>query len=119
MKIKCECGNILSDTTDYLPFKAHFIKDVDIEKKYQGWEMVKDYLKALASGNRRAFIKSYYGAEIELDDTSMIHDIVEGHQFHSVMYQCPNCNGILIWNDKVKRFNFFQKVDSDSDKILS
>ena len=29
MKIQCECGNVISDSTDYLPHKAHFVADQD------------------------------------------------------------------------------------------
>jgi hypothetical protein len=28
MKMRCECGEIISDQTDYLPYKAHFISIV-------------------------------------------------------------------------------------------
>lgn len=29
MKISCQCGGLISDTTDYLPYKAHVISDQD------------------------------------------------------------------------------------------
>ena len=29
MRFMCECGHLIIDTTDYLPYKAYMISDID------------------------------------------------------------------------------------------
>lgn len=38
MRFRCECGNVISNTSDNLPYSAHVIAGVDIEGYWEAWE---------------------------------------------------------------------------------
>ena len=87
-KISCTCGNIISDSSDFISNKAHFIADQDYFDffdtiEHKDWEEVTDM----------AF------------------------SFFQEIFQCPQCGNILIFRDG-QRHDFQPVDPSKSSDIL-
>jgi hypothetical protein len=118
-KILCGCGHTIVDQTDHLPFKAHYVKDQDVEGYYKYFDDVKGFLVALKKGNRIAWIQSNFGHEypIDIDDASIIHDILLRDE--RIIYQCENCGRLLIQNWETNTFISFYPEDENSNGLFS
>ena len=102
MKIRCECGEIISDQTDYLPYKAHFISDQD-------WFGVFDAIDRI--------ISDVAAGRMTTDEAQMA--VRRTHLTASrQMYQCSKC-GRLLLDDLQRKINIYAPTsDADSRQIL-
>lgn len=102
MKMRCECGEIISDQTDQLPYKAHFIPDQD-------WDDVCDTINQI--------IGAVAAGSMTVDDAQMA--VLNVHLAKSrTMYQCSKCGRLLVQDAKRNMNIYAPTSDADSRKIL-
>jgi hypothetical protein len=89
MKIKCPCGNVIIDQTDYISYKAHFIADQDY---FDACESIDARVEKLADSIRAGAKKT---AKPLIDRA--IHDI-RGILIKNTrgMYQCAECGRLFV-----------------------
>ena len=124
MKMRCDCGHVISDTTDSLPYKCDLLPDDGY------WENIHepivrgvlDFASAIASGHRDEWLRRYFGAGYprDLDDESVISDFIAARiSLVPTVYQCTNCGMILIPKRSGDGYAAFCPVDDDWKNILS
>jgi hypothetical protein len=125
MKIRCECGYVISDTSDNLPYKCGLLPDNGY------WENVHepivrgivDFVKAIATGKRDEWLSKHFGAGYprDLDDESVISDFLAARMsLGPTAYQCTNCGMILIPKLSPKMgYAGFSPVDEEWKNILA
>ena len=89
-KILCNCGKLIIDQTDFIRNKAHLVADQD-----------------------------YFDLFDEIENREW-NDLTEraSKYFSSEIFQCNNCNNIIIIKDN-KRFDFCPLEKNNSSQILT
>jgi len=100
-KLRCRCGYIIRDQTDFIPYKAMFIPDEDDEACFVGMsDQILDYIKAREQNQQEAFIHKHFGPEAtgeDFDEEFIVYTLVSyPHRFGCHMYECENCGRIWI-----------------------
>jgi hypothetical protein len=124
MKIRCDCGNVISDTTDSLPYKCNLLPDDGY------WDHVHepivrgilDFASAIRTGNRDDWLDRYFGSGYprDLDDKSVISDFVAARVLRApTAYQCTACGMLLIPKVTGDGYAGFSPVDEDWHDIFS
>ena len=124
MKIRCDCGHVISDTTDSLPYKCELLPDDGY------WENIHepivrgilDFASAMVKGCREEWLAQYFGAGYprDLDDESVISDFIAARMsLGPTAYQCTDCGMILIPKRSGNGYAGFSPVDDDWKNILS
>lgn len=112
MNLGCPCGNVLTDNTDWLPYKGRFISDLDTEMPI---DLVRDMMRLLElpdAKSRRDFLVSVRARFDGLDfatgwigEVSQYADLKEAletlafaywHRYDRVMYECEECGRLLL-----------------------
>ena len=100
MQLRCECGTVIHDGTDYLLYKATFYKDRDSDKMFDYEKGIESFFEAVANGNREKWIQAYFPLlpiTHFKNDAHVIKEVVFSKMpLGNVMYQCENCGRILI-----------------------
>ncbi|PWU09791.1 MAG: hypothetical protein C5B50_26710 [Verrucomicrobia bacterium] len=102
MKMRCECGEIISDNTDYLPYKAFLIADED-------WFGVADAIDEITSevaSGRTTILAAETAVRVVLNKKSR------------TMYQCSKCGRLLVADWQHNRHIYAPISDADSRQIL-
>jgi hypothetical protein len=117
-KLICNCGHIIVDQTDNLPYKAYCFRDEDMDKYYERFDLVEEFINAIKKGEREAYIHKIFGEEYptNLKDSSIIHDIL--WRLESIMYQCDNCGRVLIQKGDLNAYFSFLPEDEDAKDIF-
>jgi hypothetical protein len=101
MKFRCGCGTLITDGTDYLPYKGYLIADED-------WFAV---LNAIDEG-----IEHSGSTPAEKKGASMrVRKLLL--ETTSTIYQCPKCGELRVDRDAV-RHDHFLPVDAASPNDL-
>ena len=124
MKIRCDCGHVISDSTDGLPYKCDLLPDDGYwdnvhEPIVQG---VLDFAQAIASGDRDGWLARHFGVGYprDLDDESVISDFIAALTSRGpTAYQCTECGSILIPKRDGTGYLGFRPVDDDWRDALS
>jgi hypothetical protein len=99
MKITCECGHLLSDNTDKLPYKAHFISDQD-------WDAFWDAIdEAIENPGRAA------------NDREARCMQLRRLQLFRRAWQCPTC-GRLFVDDQGYNLNVFLPNSTETSRTI-
>jgi hypothetical protein len=119
-KLSCECGHIIVDQTDNLPYKAHFIRDQNIKRTFTIYDKVEDFLSALKTNKRNEWIDAHFGKDYpkNLTDSSIICDLIVGSRLESTIYQCEKCLGLLVLKGNKNAYRYFSMKDEDSQEIF-
>ena len=121
-KLGCICGHTIRDQTDFIPYKASFIRDQDIESHSSYIEVIDSFIKALKTGKRVQWLKNYFSADypIDLSDANIISDIVSQYDlnFQGTLYQCENCGRVKIQIQNTNHFASFTPEDDDGLDIF-
>lgn len=124
MKFRCECGHIIRDQTDSLPYKCDILPDDRTWDAFQ-WPIVLamvDFAKSTASGDREGWFSRHFGPEYprDLNDESIVSDLISGHMSKlRSMYQCTECGSLFIQKTLGGEFVMFKPVDEDRQNILT
>lgn len=122
-KLRCLCGHVIVDQTDYLPYKAYFIADEDEEDFFQSavsaiaeFVLVREQGKLEEVYGRR-FVEVYSkdsGLKDFLHDTLAAGYVGSGRE----LYECEQCGRICIQSrDKDEQF-FPYRPEKDERGML-
>jgi len=99
-KLGCQCGHVISDTTDFIAYKARFLRDEDSEILDLINADICSFMEAYKEGKKAEWISNYFGKNA---DKNMRNDwVIMNIQSHyevpheGVMYQCEKCGRIKI-----------------------
>lgn len=102
MHFWCKCGNRISDTTDFLSYKAHLLADQDDI----------DY----TDGIERA-VKNERLSREECTDEIILN--LQFHYLQRKMYQCSQCGRIFIEDVSGKVFHVFAPEGTENKRLLT
>lgn len=122
-KLRCPCGHIIPDVTDFLPYKGYIIPDKNLEEISSAMTDAIDELQEIKTEHEHVnWIRSHFGKghPEDLKASSVIHDIVLGPVSRSMrhIYQCENCSRILIQEGKTNQFRSFSPDEPGSGNLL-
>jgi len=124
--IRCVCGHRISDITDFLPYKAYFLPDQDIEEameksieeaaqfadewergEHAGWlrEQLEPYLKEHGLGATIKFIAQH----------TFNHPTFK---FGRPMYECEECGRLWLQKEPVTSMGKYDMPESPARGIL-
>lgn len=121
MKMMCKCSNVITDNTDNLGYKAEFTKDQDIEKRFEAFNVMADFIQAVNDAKREEWIRSFYKNEeiaTTLTNSNILSDIFLKHDNSQNFYQCNSCGRLLVPNTD-NNLLFFYPEDHNNKNILS
>ena len=103
-KFKCECGHVISDQRDDLPYKGEVIRNKHWEEFYGNISRtVADFMAACSTGQRAQWIMSFYSAPadspvVEMDDESVVSDILTYTAVGCCLaiFQCEKCARLYV-----------------------
>ena len=124
MKIRCECGHVICDQTDSLPYKCDLLPDDGY------WDNIHqpivdgilDFVKAIAEDDRSGWLSRHFGAGYPqtLDDSSVISDFIAARMsLGPTAYQCVECGMMLIPNPNSNGYLGFKPIGDDWAGALS
>lgn len=117
-KLLCNCGHIIRDQTDYLPYKATFIPDEDNEVAVsETVKRIAQFIQAIESGQKEAYFQGHYG-EIRKyeDDMSLLWDLISYLDvFSRLIYECENCGRLWIQKHKELDHNIYSSYLPEMD----
>lgn len=102
-KLRWECGNVISDTTDNISYKGLIIRDQDVERIFDDGiaKDINELIEAISKGERENWIREYFLSGYPFSDVSnldVISDIISRSFVERKLdvYQCVNCGSIKI-----------------------
>jgi hypothetical protein len=101
MKLLCECGQTISDTTDRLPYKAYFIADQDL---FDMWDTMDKIIADVADARKTT------------EEAERAHRMASS--FYRTMYQCLKCGRLLVADLQGNRSIYAPTSTEDSRNIL-
>lgn len=108
-RLGCECGGVIYDQTDFIPYKGDIIRDQDKERVYDTIAMdINAFIEAILQGKREEWIGSYFLIGYpQVDNLSVVSDIIARHVIRRelTILQCMQCGSIKIQNSS--RSNMF------------
>jgi hypothetical protein len=100
-RLVCECGHVIVDQRDFLPYKATFYSDQDTEACFD--ELVQDiakFIEAREQGRQDEFLEGDFSKNYpkNLNLSSIINDIMIGYEvaFGRTMYECEQCGRLWM-----------------------
>ena len=98
MKFKCDCGNVIHDTSDNLSYKGYIIADQDVD---EFWSMIEEAEKPHVK---------------KLDIFWKLDALMK-----SAIYQCPSCGRLFIDDpdDKSRFMVFAPDINGESDQKVN
>lgn len=100
MRFLCNCGHLIVDQTDDLPYKARVSRDKLEWNGQQAFaQTAAAYLDACLKGQRELWLQERYGGSIALTDEQVFLDLLSSVNEHYLgLYQCPKCSRLWLQN---------------------
>jgi hypothetical protein len=121
-KLGCICGHVIRDQTDFIPYKARFLRDQDDESHAAYIEVVNTFIEAIKTGKRAQWITNHFSAGYpsDLSDANIISDIISQYDvnFQGDLYQCENCGRVKIQVQDKNLFASFSPEDEHFQNIF-
>jgi hypothetical protein len=123
-KLGCQCGNVMSDVSDNLPYKAQLVPDQYFYDFFERIESaIKDLIEATRNGKREEWVMKNFNFPpypLDLRDEQMISDIFGKYYFDlkKDIFQCEKCGRIHIEKERNHFVSFLPEDDRWRD-ILS
>ncbi|MEO0580701.1 MAG: hypothetical protein AAF135_00635 [Bacteroidota bacterium] len=124
MKLRCTCGHIIQDSSDYLPYKGYIFPDPKLDNFLKMAEDLTQFFYAVSANEKKKWLAENF-SEIypdKLDNVSVAYDIIMSHYDTQYIYECENCGRIWIEdfrNKREKRYRSFYAEEEGSKGILS
>ena len=100
MKFLCECGHVIRDQTDYLPYKGWVMRDKLDEAFYDAaTQSIADFLNACVQGTRDEWLTEQFGSEYPREsDEAVIYDLMSTAEIRYSLhiYQCEACGRLWL-----------------------
>jgi hypothetical protein len=100
-KLRCDCGHVIVDQTDFLPYKASLLADEDSEAFWTELSRgLAELLVAVREGRREEWQRAHLSGPplLELTDEELISDFMAslGLRYMRTSYQCEGCGRLLV-----------------------
>lgn len=102
MNFQCECGHRISDTTDYLSYKAHLISDQD-------WY---DFIEEIDAAIEMP--ESTEGDKVK----ALMKIRALSSKLSRTVYQCTKCGNIFFGDNNSSKLEMFRSCSDESNKKL-
>ena len=66
-KLGCICGHVIRDQTDFIPYKARFIRDQDDESYHAYIDDIAAFIDAIKANKRDQWIRNYFSGSYPTD----------------------------------------------------
>jgi hypothetical protein len=101
MKLRCLCDAQIVDQTDFLPYKAAFVPDEDLERYQEPMiRFAADLARAWVDGQREAFLDAHFARSYprDLDIKSLLSDFWtrQSVAYERRMYECEECGRLYV-----------------------
>jgi hypothetical protein len=99
VKFACECGQVIRDQTDYLPYKASVLRDEDDERFWDGVNgALAAFVAAVGAGCRDAWVAEHFGPDYRGNDALVIENLLLGPwiQYTVHAYECEACGRLHV-----------------------
>lgn len=98
MKLQCDCGHLIVDQTDYLPYKARLAKDEDYDRT---WAAARDDLAELLTADeskREAWVAERFPGLSTASGTAVLGAYFTRMQlaYMPLIYECQQCGRLMI-----------------------
>src|SRR5258708_2749647 len=98
-RFECECGNVIPDTTDNLPYKAYFLPDEDTDHALDDIkESVARLVEAWVRGDQAQYQRWRLWTQGDPTSREVLYNHI-GHPTHAFgrrMYECDQCGRIWM-----------------------
>lgn len=115
-KLGCVCGHLIVDQTDSISYKAHFIRDQDLDVMDNRNEDINSFINAIKNDERDKWLRNYFDSEIyqDLPDSTVINDIILKYslKYESEMFLCEKCGRLKIKKENENKFISFLPEDN-------
>ncbi len=122
-KLGCQCGHIISDNTDFIPYKATFISDQDSMIYDKTIEDICSLMEAYKKGEKEKWIKNRFGDKV---DGSLSNDwliikiqLINEYDYEKTIYQCEKCGRIKLEKNNSNQYVSFRPETEGWKNILS
>jgi hypothetical protein len=99
VKFHCDCGHVIRDQTDNLPYKASLVRDRE-QWEFAGGirETVASFLHAVLDGRRNEWIAANMGYSPEMADESVVSDLICRFEIRHMtnVYECEQCGRLFV-----------------------
>jgi hypothetical protein len=102
MHIVCECGYVIHDSSDYLPYKGYVVSDMD-------WF---DFLETIDYAIEKS------GPSVENKEKALMDVRSLAAKLFRSIYQCKNCGRLFISKEKGKLETFTMSTPFDGSEIF-
>ncbi|MDQ2772629.1 MAG: hypothetical protein M3Y54_19260 [Bacteroidota bacterium] len=123
-KLGCECGHIIVDQTEDLPYKADYIPDKLVFSVHEeAIHAIGLFVEAITNNSREMWIANFFDADyaaLNLTNEQIISDL-SGRFYSAIrrtMYQCENCGRIHIQKRNTNYFSSFLPETDKANNIL-
>lgn len=121
-KLACVCGHIIQDQTDFIPYKARFVRDQDDESHHAYIDDIAAFIAAIKANERDQWIRSYFSSSYPTDisNSDIVNDIIVKYEgeFEGTLYQCENCSRVKIQVQDKNLFTSFMPEDEDAPNVF-
>ena len=115
-KLGCICGHVIRDQTDFIPYKARFIRDQDDESYHAYIDDIAAFIDAIKANKRDQWIRNYFSGSYPTDipDSHVVNDIIMDYElkFEGALYQCENCGRMKV---QVRDTNLFASFTPEDE----
>jgi hypothetical protein len=121
-KLVCICDHVISDTTDYLPYKAALIRDIAEELFFESISKENmSFSSAKENGELDKWVKERWNS----DDWSptaeqLFYDRLTSFYFEhfTMVYECQNCGRLMVEKKETRNIVFYKPESGHYEKIL-
>jgi hypothetical protein len=105
-KLGCDCGGVISDTTNDIPHKGAIIRDQDTQRIFDEGiaKDVDSFIEAISQGKREEWMRGYFLPAYpfaSISNLEVVSDIISRRVLERQLdiYQCSSCGSIKIQNE--------------------
>jgi hypothetical protein len=122
-KLGCQCGEVIRDNTDYIPYKGYLFADTEFFDLFPLISRdVAAFFAARVAGTESQWLRDYFGSDhTPEDDEDLVHTIISRFLIHPPMhvYQCQKCGRVHIQHrDHSNRFENFKPAATPHHDIF-
>ena len=115
-KLRCQCGYLIVDQADNLPYKGRILRDQAADRFFDRTSNdIAMFVEAILKGKRQDWLVNNF-IPADTDTAGAIHDIVAGYfilKESITIYQCEQCG--RIWIQEQAQSNTFRSFAPDGE----
>ncbi|PCE29997.1 hypothetical protein [Burkholderia ubonensis] len=125
-KLGCQCGNVICDNTNSLPYKAALLKD-SFSEPFSDWLVseLQSYVVAAEQGSVRSWLLSRGYTEdylsLQLDHGNVLHDhlLCRLIDLRRTAYECSECGRLHVETVDDNAFVSYSPDSKKNNGVLS